>query len=246
MAGHHLFRPDHRGPLLKDLDGLGRERAADAYSRIVRRIGEEPVTVLGHGDMGTAYGLMSGKVLKITSDEGELRAMNLLKGARNENIVQVFDVFRVPLLPEGSDASKLAKGADSLGVIVREAVDMTISESPVHRKLATLLLFSRARALDIYRERETQAGPRQAAWGAMLSFMDLLHGEDREDLSRTEKDAVDGITNGLQGLWELGIYTLDIKASNVGLIGLRPVLFDISLASVPEDSPAPALGRIRG
>lgn len=210
---------------------LGPAEAADAYARILARVGEEPVTVLGEGERGVVYGLPSGKVLKVTSDEGELRAMNLLKGRKHPNIVQVFDVFRLELSSGGN-----------LGVILREAVDGSLEAAGAYRDLDQMMFMAVHHAQDLYRVRIKKVPPRQALWEAMLSFAKELE-DAEEDLKPWSRMLLPGIARAIEELQDLGIYMLDLKASNIGLINDDPVLFDISLASVPEDAPDLELGR---
>jgi hypothetical protein len=234
MKDLRLFKPDENELLRKGLETiLGKKEAEDAYWRIVRRVGEEPVTVLGHGDKGVVYGLPSGKILKVTSDEGELRAMNMLRGARHPNIVQVFDAFLVPLASE----------PDALGVVVRESVDQSLQDIPGFGDLKRLLRMSVFRSDDVFKERRQKIHPHQALWEAMLRFKDELHGEDAENLTAVERLLVDGIESGMDELLAREIFFLDAGPSNVGLIEGRPVLYDLSLASVPREAPDLELGR---
>lgn len=234
MKDLRLFKPDENALLRKGLESiLGKKEAEDAYWRIVRRVGEEPVTVLGHGDKGVVYGLPSGKVLKVTSDEGELRAMNMLRGVTHPNIVQVFDVFLVPLASE----------PDALGVVVRESVDRSIADTPAFGGLRFLLRSNVLKAEDVFCRRRGEVHPHQALWEAMLRFKEELRGEDAQDLTGAERVLAEGIESGLDELLARGIYFLDAGPSNVGLIEGRPVLFDLSLASVPKEAPDLELGR---
>lgn len=234
MKDLHLFKPDDHEILRKGLENvLGKRQAEDAYGRIVRRVGEEPVTVLGHGNYGVIYGLPSGKVLKVTSDEGELRAMNLLRRANHPNLVQVFDVFLVPLESE----------PDALGVIVRESVDRSLQDTPGLGSLNRTLRMAVLMADGVFRDLRSAMHPRQALWQAMLSFKDELADHEGEEFSAVEKVLSEGIEAGIDELLRREIFVLDLGPSNVGLIEGRPVLFDLSLASVPEESPDLELGR---
>lgn len=244
MEEFYLYKP-YEHVLLKE--GLKREFGGKSfvsdriYDRIAKRVGEEPVTILGYGDKGVAYGLPSGKVLKVTSDEGELRAMNLLRGRRHANLVQVFDVFVVPV-PGSEEAREGGDGVKKgVGVIVREAVDNTLSDMDAFRALDRLLRMAMVLASDHYSGRSGKVGPRQALWEAMMQFKQEL--EQDEDLSSVEKIIIFGIEAGIDALMDLGIYVLDLKGTNVGVILGRPVLFDLSMASVPKDSPGLELGK---
>lgn len=212
---------------------IGKEEGEEVTRKIVARVGEEPITVLGQGQCGVAYGLPSGKVLKVTSDEGELLAMNLLKGRRHPSIVQVFDVFRVAL----------QNSKKTVGVILREAVDGTISDAGIYQNLGRLLMETVVHASDLYDVRKRKVSPRQALWEAMIFFAKAIEDRAEEDLKPWEQRLLPGIARGIEELHKLGIYMLDLKATNIGLIDQEPVLFDISKASVPEAAPELDLGR---
>lgn len=246
MEEFYLVKPYEHVLLREGLDRAvgGKAFVADKiYRRIVDKVGEEPVTVLGSGDKGVVYGLPSGKVLKVTSDEGELRAMNLLRGRRHPNLAQVFDVFVVPI--PGSEEAWKKPGAQKrgVGVIVREAVDDTISDSGAYRALDRRLRENTFRGNDTFIRRRQSVGPRQALWEAMIQFTQDLDEDPDKDMLPTDRRLVPGIKDALEELLALGIYVVDVKGSNVGLIEDRPVLFDLSLASVPEEAPDIELGR---
>lgn len=232
----NLIKPDGKVLLREGLAGVvGTQKGEDAYWRIVRRIGEEPVTVLGHGEYGVVYGLLSGKVLKVTSDEGELLAMNLLKGRKHPNIAQVFDVFQVPII--GSN--------QSAGVVVRESVDGTLADAGHSPRLVRLLMLAVVLANDVYRKKLETGTSRQAIQAAMAFFENEIVGPAAANLMPWERAFLPGIGRAIGELHELGIYVLDLKATNIGLIDQQPVLFDLSRASVPLEAPDLELGRRR-
>lgn len=243
MEAFELVKPQEHELLLEGLaQALGREAARSVYSRIVRRIGEEPVTVLGSGDKGVVYGLPSGKVLKVTSDEGELRAMNLLRAHAQPNLVQVFDAFFVPV--PGAELVPAGTPKRGVGAIVREAVDDTVAESGgAYRKLDSLLRELTFSGNDLYNKRR-RAGmhERQAAWEAMIHIRERLAEEPPKNLMPGDRLLLPGILAAIDELINLGIYVVDFKGSNVGLILGRPALFDLSLASVPKTAPDIQLG----
>lgn len=229
-----LIKPNPKLSLLEGLEEiLGKAVGADAYWRIVRRIGEEPVTVLGAGDNGVAYGLPSGMVLKVTSDLGELLATNLLRGKNFRNLVRVFDVFCVPAL----------KGGLSVGVITEEAVEEVLSRDQDYAQLRGHLNISVVLANDAYREGLSRLSSRESANQAMSVFAHELTTAAPSELTPWEQDLIPGILQAIEDLRALGIYSIDFLASNIGLIGDRPVVFDLSRASVPESAPELALGR---
>jgi hypothetical protein len=229
-------RPDEKVLLREGLSrAIGQGEGDTIYRKIVARVGEEPVTVLGYGEQGVVYGLPSGKVLKVTSDEGELLAMNLLKGRRHPNLVQVFDVFRIALRDP----------LMTVGVILREAVDGSIATAGIYRDLDRLLLTAVIQANQLYNVRVKKVPPRQALWEAMTFFSQEIETRAEEDLKPWEQELLPGIAAAIEELHRLGIYMLDFKSTNFGLIDGKPALFDLSIASVPEDAPALELGRRR-
>lgn len=105
--------------------------AAVVREKILRRVGEAPAVFLGAGSMGVAYGLPSGKVLKLTRDPSEVEALSVMQGAQHPNLIQVFDAFyavdnSTHLMPMG------------VGVVVRESIDSTVRQAPAFDKLARL------------------------------------------------------------------------------------------------------------
>lgn len=243
MEAFELVKPGRKELLLEGLvPPLGRDAARGVYDRIVHCIGEEPVTVLGSGDRGVAYGLPSGKVLKITSDEGELRAMNLLRGHAQPNLVQVFDVFFVPV--PGAELVPAGSPKRGVGAIVREAVDDTVAESGgAYRKLDSLLRELTVVGNDYFlKRRRGGTHERQAAWEAMIHVRERLAEEPPKNLMPGDRMLLPGILAAIDELINLGIYVVDFQGSNVGLILGRPALFDLSLASVPKTAPDIELG----
>jgi hypothetical protein len=204
---------------------------------VIERLGDEPLVELGFGQMGVVYGLyglLSGRVLKWTADRDELLAMNQLQGLRLPNVVQVFDVFRVPL---GESSTS------SLGFIVRESVDHVLTELGTYPNLARLLRFAVAAASDAYRAFD--GVERDSLKHSMNHFKKILRSSANEALEDWEMKLIPGIIQGIDDLEAHGIYLHDLGPSNIGLIEDRPVLFDLSYASVPEETRDLAMGRGR-
>lgn len=60
----------------------------------VKNIDVEKLHALGNGEMGIAYDMGGGKVLKVTTDAAEAKSSNLIKGRNLTHVVRIDDVFR--------------------------------------------------------------------------------------------------------------------------------------------------------
>lgn len=220
-----LQRPWERTfPLADALENIfGRKAAPGILERVLGRVGEEPAEELGGGEKGVAYLLPSGRVLKLTADEDELRAVALLRGKDRPNLVRVHDAFYV------------RDGGNGTGVVVRDAVDEVLGWSGRYPNLASLLRFSVVLANDVYIQRRGTYGARRALRDAMGFLADEIREPKTHRLDAHERALVPGILAAMSALEALGIYTIDFAPNNVGLVDGRPVLFDLSAASVPED-----------
>jgi hypothetical protein len=187
--------------------------------KILARIGEYPVAFLGFGEMGVAYGLPSGKVLKLTEDRTEVEAMAAVRKASHPNLIQVFDAFFAVDDPE--DPSPIG-----VGVVVRESVDMTLLEVPEAHKIRLVLFEVVDKAI-----RETELLLDRCAGMAVFSGLLAAAGEE---LTSVERFILDGIQEGISALRSLGVCSVDFGPGNVGLIAGRPVLFDVGMAKVRD------------
>lgn len=199
---------------LSDLSGYGRAQAETVRGKIVTRLGETPVVYLGHGEMGVAYGLPSGKVLKLTIDKTEVEAMAAMRKASHPNLVQVFDAFFA--MDDPGSLSPLGVGA-----IVRESVDMTLLEVPEAGiiRLALFAALSKNRGRDRCKDMD--------AFAAHLAVVD-------GEITSVERLVLGGIREGIIELRALGVCSADFGPGNIGLIAGRPVLFDVGLAEVKD------------
>ena len=198
---------------ISDISGYGRDQAQAVKGKILARIGEKPAVYLGHGEMGVAYGLPSGKVLKLTVDRAEVEAMAALRQAVHPNLVQVFDAFFAVDEPG-------APMPHGVGVVVRESVDMTLLEVPEASNIRLVLFDALANAV---RGRDRCAD--------MEAFAKRIAAAG-EDLTSIERFILDGVREGILALRGLGVCSADFGPGNVGLISGRPVLFDVGLAVV--------------
>ncbi len=64
-------------------------------SRVLFKHGYGIGKLLGSGGMGSAFEIKNGKVLKVTIDDSEAKAMNIVKNYPHPNIVKVNRVFKV-------------------------------------------------------------------------------------------------------------------------------------------------------
>lgn len=210
-------------PLKAALQDIFGPAAARLYPRILERVREEPVRHLGEGEKGVAYLLPSGRVLKLTADPDEVRAVALLVGRDLRNVVRVHDAFAV------------RDGETGVGIIVRNAVDAVLGEAGRYPNLVTHLRFSVTMANEFYRKRRKELHVREALWEAMLFLAETVEGEPARTLDHHERALIPGILNAVRELNGAAIYTIDFGPGNIGLVDGEPVLFDLSNASVPED-----------
>ena len=63
-------------------------------NKIEKRINSYIGVLLGSGSQGNAYEISNNKVLKITQDDSEARASNILLNHNHPNIVKFYDVFK--------------------------------------------------------------------------------------------------------------------------------------------------------
>lgn len=199
---------------------FGEDEGREITAKILRRIGEEPVVVLGSGVMGVAYGLPSGRVLKLTSDEGELLAMNRLKGLEKPNLIRVFDAFQVP--------SKMGP----MGVIVREDAGEVIGETPRYSRLATHLREVQQKAMDEFEFLQEQMPEAEAHWTAMIAAADALTAGAYRDLMPDEQALIPEIRKALLALLEERIFVIDVSPGNIAIRDGEAVVFDPSFATV--------------
>jgi hypothetical protein len=193
-----------------------------AYEKIAQkiydRVGERPKVILGTGDMGIAYGLPSGKVLKITRDLTEVQAMAaIMRGPEHPNLARIFDAFYAVNDPE----SRRPTGA---GVIVREAIDGTLMQADGYEELRGSL------RLAVY-EGDSVISELSDYCSGMKRLMKALEA-DASNFSAFERLMLEGILSAVRAAQSLGICSIDFGPGNIGIIGTRPVLFDIGVAEV--------------
>jgi len=192
--------------------------AAVVREKILRRVGEAPVVFLGAGSMGVAYGLPSGKVLKLTRDPSEVGALSVMRGAQHPNLIQVFDAFYAVNDP----THPMPMG---VGVVVRESIDSTARQVPAFDKLARLFGWASVSG--------ASAGDFCKGMDAYVARLDAVaHG-----LNTIERVFVEGVLAAVAKLRELGICTYDLSQDNIGIIAGRPVLYDVGAASVTGADP---------
>lgn len=189
--------------------------AVRVRKKILRRVGEAPVVVLGVGFNGVVYGLPSGKVLKLTRDPSEVEALSVMKDVQHRHLIQVFDAFYAVDDP----AHPRPKG---VGVIVRESIDSTLFYA------RDLLYRAAARAASVAFETDDLCKGMNA-YSAYLQAAVEVH--------YLQEVLVEAVLSAVEKLRELGICTYDLGPDNIGLIAGRPVLYDVGMASVKGAKP---------
>lgn len=200
---------------------------------ILDRIREAPIRTLGSGVKGIAYLLPSGRVLKITSDDSELRAMETMRRAgANGNLVKVYDVFVAKV------------GRKFTGVVLREAADHTIDEIPELHNAAAVIRLANEEASDVYGS-EIELGGDEAedvamreATSALIGVLEdtELHyeGKTRLYLSDDEGEVLRQLADAVQALKNIGILGFDFDPRNVGVNDGRVLVFDVGMVTTPD------------
>lgn len=231
MIGPTIYKDELPDALVRD---LGPREALQVSEKIFSRIKERPVQILGSGTMGVAYLLPSGKVLKLTSDEDEVDAMNLMKEKRGTpNLLSVYDVFTV----------KTSRGP--MGVIVRD--DAGDSIQSLHERypfLSGFLTILQDQAAEVYYDRRREVGNKEARWEAMLFYAQALMDDDyREHLRPEELALLPDIAKAVHALMEIGVYTIDLLPDNIAIRDGEIFVFDPGFGDVEEKRPVDMAGR---
>ena len=218
---------------------LGKGAGTAIYKQIVNRVGLEPGQELGHGMKGVVYALPDGRVLKLTADASEIKAMTLLKGLKHPNLVRIDDVFVV------------CRGQSGVGVVVREWVGVSLQDvkgiAGLNEEMERILSVA-DKSIDDEIESRGEEEPTLDRKNAMSVFLDLL-----QDYSETLDDWPDhqgivrGIRNGVGKLYDLGIYGIDFDARNIAVDqDGNPVIFDVGVVKMDTEPDVATIGCPKG
>jgi hypothetical protein len=221
------IRLDHSDLTLEYLGDQGgslpfEEMAPEAEATVERWIGEKIQTELGQGMFGTAYLTESGnRVLKITSDQGEIVASEFLKNKRG--LPSVPKIWKVVIL-EGDDG--FGKDGPLVGLILKDYVpNFTVSPDELGRpphgvaprydgeKVVSEVLMKAWDRVQSISEKET--GPRESCdeiADVLEGFMVQFGVSPRTKNGRMLK----GYAKTMRRMGELGICGYDFHLANLG------------------------------
>lgn len=198
-------------------------RGVELYEKLVARIGEEPVVLLGIGHMGVAFGLPSGRVLKFTKDLHELEAASFLSRHHpHRNVARFYDV----VLAQGSSGA--------VGVVMRDGVNEIVEDIGELAGLAETLRGITGDAARLFRVTlgpEYRGDRRAAMRGAMEFFLEMFADVEFDDPQ--ERAVADDVLAGMRFLYDEGVYGVDFHGKNIGFIDDRAVIFDIGFTEAP-------------
>lgn len=209
----------------RGMRGAFGEEAGDAVAQLVAmRAGQEPGKYLGSGAKGAVYALGDGRVLKVTMDGNEVHAAANLIGVRHPNLSLVHDVFVV------------TDGAKGSGIIVRDAVDTTLSK------------FNRRASGELDQIMDEVLESSQGKVGSDVTRMEDIDPKVLADevelmieLLRMEGCEVDeqillDLADAFRVMRHYGVLGIDFDSKNVGVIKKpkpRVVIFDYGMTKSP-------------
>lgn len=229
-----------RNVLYPYLSTMYPESAGAVKSAILDRVKDRPNKMLGAGGFGVAYGLDSGRVLKLTTDPTEMRtAAYLLTIDAPSAMTTVYDAFLVR--PE-------YKWQPPTGVIVRDGVDFDVKldikrdrfpqEKLVAKAINAAYHAGQAVQIDFAHEEGVELDDEDALCEGMEAYADVLAEYlEKGALKPHAFGLISDYREGIMELTELGICGSDFRVGNVGYDKDEDkiVIFDLGFASSPNE-----------
>lgn len=177
-------------------------------------------TKLGEGANGIAFDIGSGKVLKITVDEDEAKASNLLVGKKLQRVANIFDVFQFKTSEDQGDF---------FGIVLEKCSPLSPEElKQVDEDINTLdEIATVAWSGEGWRQNLKNAGLRIADKKTMSQF-----------LAASKRLKEQGIFEVIDELLKNKIDWLDISAQNLMKRGDKIVAIDLGLSDSPGEKPS--------
>jgi hypothetical protein len=202
------------------------ERVFQLTRWIQGRVGQDIGPSIGTGHHGSAYDLGDGRVLKVTTDEKEFKAMSILRGMNHPNITQVHDTFvlRTPPRERRDEVN-----ANMAYFIVRGRTGPILADIPEHERLSRAI-----REIGLMVSQNYYGDLRFSMEAEIYDWKSL-----RKRFKGKERKILDGVIAAAEALHDAGIYTIDIHPKNIGMVDGRPVLFDVGNSWMPEHTQVP-------
>ncbi len=201
----------------------------EAISRLSRSVGSEEPELLGTGQGGTAYRI-GDRVVKITSDAKEARAVQSILGRSNKHVVKFYDVFGVKT-PRGNVYAIVQEYVEPLSV--EEARVFSEASGPYGMRVGPIILPGARGDWKKFEERALEDAKHSA------EFDDNDPEVYREIVQRSldtlrERFKMDEIIKELDSLQ---VRHTDYKPTNMGKRGDDFVVFDLSDADSKGQEP---------
>ncbi len=207
------------------------------------------VDILGRGLFGTASLMKDGTVLKITSDMKEIETAAQIVGDDLDHVAEIYEAVRLGNI---KIFHKRLRREVGVGVVISQLLTpwMEVPELEESAEILTKAVRS------VQREFGTDAGsielksPREQRHALRESSL-VLSQRLKDVASAYELPAVGEVADGIDELFELGIFMVDVHQGNVGLDdnGVTRI-FDLGISSAPmtktllEINPRPVGGNI--
>jgi hypothetical protein len=210
------FREDFITAGVRDMRAAARQIAM----AIRRNLGIAQVSDhVGMGSFGFAARIsVSDWMLKLTTDESEVRASASIKGLALPNVARIFDAVFVGGFPPGL----------TIGVVITERMDMLGTGDPVYDRLLDGVVdgLRAQHDLDFHVPAERRRYMLERASKSLV-----------ERIRAMGNYRLDEIANGIEQLRGRGVFVLDTHSGNVGSVGDGPLkLFDLGLSSSPKQT----------
>lgn len=174
--------------------------------------------LIGMGSFGMAARIaVSEWMLKLTTDESEVRSSAAIKQLDLPNVARIFDAAFIGGLLPGT----------VVGVVINERMDTIGTGDPTSDRLLDGIVEGLRSQHDLDLVEMPEAHRRQVLESASESLVERL---------RAMRDyRLNEIANGVEQLRSHGVFVLDTHSGNVGFTGRGPIkLFDLGLSSSPK------------
>jgi hypothetical protein len=207
-------------------DYTKRELEAQALADILERnLRMYELRILGAGVYGAAAETPGGRVLKLTTDDGEVNGASVLQGKKIRNIADIFQVAELDGREVLDHCIEWKRGPMKVRAITLQLLDhVSLGDVEENIQLGCLIRDTKEK-YKLWPQITTLQDPDEYRDRQLLASMEIQKrlsemGGKFEDLSR-----------GMSGLRRYGINAIDVHANNVGWSSVDQEfkIFDISL-----------------